>query len=1723
MAFTVRTKNIDSNPPLYDNADNLIISVLFSCMISNAQTKHVRAVQFGLVSPDFIQRNSVVSVTESQFYKNGAPKPGGCNDLRMGTTDRDFVCATCKKDAIECPGHFGHIDFHVPVMNPNQIKTIFKVLRCICFYCSRLLIDSARCPHKNNRKKKVLMHVSNICKHIRTCPYCKGNQPDYVLKVYEITHRFSQPESAFASRDEYQNSIRPLTASSIRDKFASMVDEDILKIGMCPKRSRPEWLIWTCMLVPPPCIRPSVVISAGSQSRGHDFLTIKLQEIVKANRKIGTLLAKNPGANTKLLEEELQSQIAMYLDKDINISRRSRGKNMRGDRRNRRNNVTRSLTGRISGKKGRIRHNICGKRTNLSSRTVITADSTMDIDQLGVPKKIALHQTLPVRVNRINQAAMLRRVRNGSGRLDGALKIETLDGRCINLDYCTQEKRNKLKLPIGTIVHRFLNDGDWVVFNRQPTLHKGSMMGHRIKVVDGLTFLLPVPDTTPFNADFDGDEMNMHVPQDEESKAETQMIGIENNMIDSKIGLPNIACVQDTVIGLYLMCRPGCFVPPETFYSLSMHCRYCEASKIAQPPAILKPKRMYTGYQLASLTIPCGVSVNHSAPGEAAMDDRANNRMLRVVDGEALCGSMTKKVSGRTGGGLVHVVCQDMGKKRGMQMVSDMQRLATRWLCLRGCSVGVTDCRGPDKLNRSCLDMALQKRVCRANRLFSKGKSTRALEIMQGALMACGTVVSKTMSNNNMLGSLVTSGSKGSIVNLAQVMGCVGQQTNTEIQHCDRRTSYRKTNDRLTAMHNGFCQSSFYKGLHPVEFFHHTVSGRSGLIDTAVKTAKIGYVQRRLIKAMEPVKVGYDMRVFKIGRFLQQRFGGNGLSCEKLRAVSVDELTMPINLVVKKHGNVEGRCIVKLRDRINRNRQVFVDHNDTCASGKLWSPLDILTLRKQFVDRDKPFGDTFQSHRKKITALMQRLYSLLGGKYNAAVVEFVLLTGFSFRERKKHNIGAGVYPAIERQVYGSMYNPGESIGTLSACCISQPITQMTLNTFHFAGLDAKCVNQGVPRFNEFMDATKKIKTPFCTARTVAPHSRGLDAILKRETPMQLLQDLVRSVHIRCETLAPVPEDEEKARLVHTMYLTLRAKATAPKSKIMKNKPLPPIPYEPYSVVFELVHNSDLLEVASFLSCKLGGKFNIIPVHPSAQNKHQAKVVVFTLPQKRIKVCPSGCDKNVVFQTVADFCMKLVVRGVEGVKRVYSENGLISFHTTKILPVAAVSVIDPLTCTSNDVHAVLEVLGVEAALITLYTEMQKVIQFDGNCIHWKYVYLLAENILHRGYMCPITRHGMGRKQNGVLIRASFETTKEVFLEGATHALNDPMHGVTPNIIFANRIPSGTGTFDVLALPNTDPKSPPPKEESHAPRCPAPWNYLKNVHRTMLRGFAVSNQPQQPIHPPKLPNLDKVMIVERKNETPTEAPKSNHEASSEGDSPVYRPDSFSDVFGSDSASPYCPYSDSDSPAYCPDGSPKNEEMVSDVESDGSLAPPEVSDYELSDDTSDAESVYKKPRLPPYQRAAEHVPDHNSTIPTETSDTSEVVSDDNVFEPTDHIRIPASPDPSTKRRKKRKRKDFDHIDDLQKKQAKYEKHKKIRSAVETLDLPHLDTQCLSSPDTASSFSSETFRAPAGFFLQSPVYKKNFPNLNPSNAFRGLTVESILQHDTTPTFSLKSPKYKA
>ena len=591
----------------------------------------ITQVGFGLVTSDHVLKRSVVEVTETTLYDGTRPKHNGPNDLRLGTTER-VRCATCMHDMRGCIGHTGHVTLARPQYHIGFTDIVLKVLRSVCFFCSRLLVPPVAAT-ADARPKAVLAMLATRGKACTTCVHCSGYQPAYSRCGASIEMVFPD-DAVFDSEDERAFATRPFTALEAYNIMHHITDTDCEALGMNPTWSRPEHMVMRHFLVPPTCIRPSVTVSDASRSRGQDDLTLKIQDIVKCNTALG---AAQTDADVRKHEELLQLHMALYFDKDNRSQVGNRGRAIH------RTGPCRSLGQRLRGKKGRVRGNLMGKRVDYSARSVIGPDANLDLDEIGVPECITRSQTYPERVTSFNLAYMRRLVVAGPTAVDGADRILLPDGCLVTLSMVAD--RTKLALPVGTVVYRHLRDGDWVVMNRQPSLHKESMMAHRVRRVRGTkTLLLPVLDTTPYNADFDGDEMNLHTPQTDSARAEClEILSVTNNILSPQASRPCISAIQDTLLGSWLLTARDTFIPEHRFMNYSMRVRYGRTGQLPLP-AILKPRRMYTGSQLMSWLLPAQLVVRRGAPGG---DDDA---CIWVHRGELMCGRMHKKTLGTSQG-----------------------------------------------------------------------------------------------------------------------------------------------------------------------------------------------------------------------------------------------------------------------------------------------------------------------------------------------------------------------------------------------------------------------------------------------------------------------------------------------------------------------------------------------------------------------------------------------------------------------------------------------------------------------------------------------------------------------------------------------------------------------------------------------------------------------------------------------------------------------------------------------------------------------------------------------------------------------------------------------------------------------------------------------------------------------------------------------------------------
>ena len=344
-----------------------------------------------------------------------------------------------------------------------------------------------------------------------------------------------------------------------------------------------------------------------------------------------------------------------------------------------------SLQQRIGSKEGRVRYNIQGKRVEQSARSVITGDPNISIAEVGVPMKIAMNLTRPEMVTMYNRERLYKYVQNGADIFPGAKSVVRKDGRMISLKHVNTKQ---IVLYHGDTVNRHLMDGDIILFNRQPTLHRMSMMGHRVRVLPFNTFRLNVTVTRPYNADFDGDEMNAHIPQSYEATAELQEIAsVPMQIIRPRDGTPVIGVVQDALAGAYLATRPNNLFTRREFMNMMMkNRRFQNLPTAAKDPQTGADR--YTGQQIVGSLLP---PINIEMANSSYEADPQDYNKIMIREGLFSQGVVDKGIFNKAGKGIVHTIYNDYGPKEAVDFMDGLQNVVETYLIMKGFSVGISD------------------------------------------------------------------------------------------------------------------------------------------------------------------------------------------------------------------------------------------------------------------------------------------------------------------------------------------------------------------------------------------------------------------------------------------------------------------------------------------------------------------------------------------------------------------------------------------------------------------------------------------------------------------------------------------------------------------------------------------------------------------------------------------------------------------------------------------------------------------------------------------------------------------------------------------------------------------------------------------------------------------------------------------------------------------------
>lgn len=1436
-----------------------------------ARIKHI---QFGIYSNPDVVNQAVLEVSDRNVYDLTTNQDSarvltsnGPMDTRMGISTKVGKCTTCGEGLNECNGHFGHIKLALPAFHVGYLKHIIDVLNCICKDCSRVLLDvperrrhlrTMRRPGMDNLQRTA--HAKKImeeCRKVKNCPYCRAlngtvrKVPGHPLKV--IHNRYdaylrstAKSKKTPLGRREFEQSFETAKAANneVDKNFKKAVDdmhplrtlnlfkkispEDCELLAMIPEDARPEMLIWEYMPVPPVAIRPSVMQEAGATE---DDITNKIGDICHISSIIRAGLQR--GFPLQILMEQwdfLQLQIAMYINSETpGLKQQGLQKTMRG------------FCQRLKGKGGRFRQNLSGKRVDFSGRTVIGPDPNLAVDEVAVPQRVAKNLTYPEKVTKYNMTKMRKLVETGPYVHPGANNIIKLNGRSTALTILARDTTGqKLKdaserLQIGDVVERHLEDGDIVLFNRQPSLHRMSILSHRAKVRPWRTFRLNECACNPYNADFDGDEMNLHLPQTEEARTEaTELMGVKYNLATPKNGTPLIAAIQDFITAAFQLSSKNHFFDRGTFTQI---CNYMFAGNGAYsprdgkyheielpPPTVLKPQALWTGKQVWGVLMrpysnygpsddePLLVNLEarckqFKATKGVADDLNEDDAFLVIRNSEIMCGCFDKATVGDgKKDSVFYVIMRDYGPDYAVQAMNRLAKVSARWLTNNGFSLGISDVTPGDRLNQK-KQALIDKAYAECDVLIKQYKAgtiermpgcdaLTSMENKIGGILsavraAAGDVCFEELSRWNAPLLMAKCGSKGSNINVSQMVASVGQQMIGGARVADgfqHRTLPHFPKAARQPVSKGFVSNSFFSGLTPPEFIFHAMSGREGLVDTAVKTAETGYMSRRLMKSLEDLSKQYDNTVSNSsGTVVQFQYGADDLD-----PVDMEGKAAPVNFVrTFSHAvtitwnnktpsltpeAVREYTLKVLNERRNSKDlrrmkldQVtvldFNDQSDLSLDDKdpereflndvqkfIFKQADKLESTLAFLELPNPPSSTGKNYIHDA-----RKYGLADGiaKISAdALKEFLRLCLTKYKKSK--------------------VQPGHAVGAIGAQSIGEPGTQMTLKTFHFAGVAGMSITQGVPRIKEIINASTTISTPVIACTLSNPEEESAARMVKARVEKTYLKDIITYI-----------ED------VWHPDGTARVSMGISESTIQKLS----LDLQDHDIISGINRHKPLKwgKAGAKVTIKSGKSITVWVSDPKNEKKpatkstktvqkeyfervQQVKTLILDAVIKGFPDCQRAIIKKETSpNSRGKYECQLLVEGY-GFKDCLTTPGIEAYKTK-----------------SNHVMEVNQVLGIEAARATIASEIGEVM--GSMDIDPRHMALLADVMTFKGAVFGITRFGLQKTRDSVLQLASFEKTPDHLFEAAAKGKIDHIDGVSECIIMGQSVKLGTGAMEV----------------------------------------------------------------------------------------------------------------------------------------------------------------------------------------------------------------------------------------------------------------------------------------------------------------------------------------
>ena len=945
-------------------------------------------------------------------------------------------------------------------------------------------------------------------------------------------------------------------------------------------------------------------------------------------------------------------------------------------------------------------------------------------------------------------------------------------------------------------------------------------------------------------------------------------------MISPSGNSPIIGIYQDNLLGSYRFTRPNLKLSPRDAMNLLMMFPRVDVDTLRQ--AIIGDT-ISTFDILSQIISPITLKYKTKL-FEEDEDASISNNVLEIRNGKYVRGQLEKSVLGASTKGIIHRICNDYGNMAAAEFIDDLQNIVTEYMKSSSFSVGISDLIANKKTQDSILQIIAEKKrevhsvIDKVHLgIFENNTSstnmtefeTKVNNILNKATDLSGKEGRKSLSKENRFLMIVNSGSKGSLVNISQMISCLGQQ-NVDGKRIpygfDNRTlpHYCKFDDSPAA--RGFIENSYISGLTAPELFFHAMGGRIGLIDTACKTSSTGYIQRRLIKGLEDGVVGYDMTVRNNkGRIIQFAYGDDGFDSTKVEnqiiplvGMTIEDIYMHFDIIGI---NDENQDLINIYEKgtVGRLRKQRVETIAKCRT----QIEDMLVARKELVEKVFRFKD---DNSVRVPVAFQYIIANIQGQLNLngdSTVDITPLEAFELIGQK-YKVLESLHYAKPTELFRILYNyylspkdllinkrfhrkaliflletivlkykqalvnPGEMVGVIAGQSIGEPTTQLTLNTFHLAGVASKSnVTRGVPRIEEILRLTKNPKNPSLTIflKQIDETDQDKAIIHGKMLEHTKLIDVVKSVQIYFDPIENTTSIEKDRELIEQFYEFEKFmdecidKDEEEEENIQKSKWIIRLEINEETLLDKNITMDDI-------------HFAITNGYPNeiscAYSDYNAGNLVFRIRMNSdvFKKKSGGADpldqsdKIFLLKSFQDNLLQnVVLRGVSGIKNILPrklqnmvvlEDGkyvkkdtwILDTTGSNLLDVLALDFIDSNRTYSNDIKEVFDVLGIEAARQVLYNEFVDVMEFSGVYINYHHLSLLCDRMTSTKDMTSIFRSGILNDDIGPIAKGTFEVHTEVFLDAARHAEFDSMRGVSANVMCGQYGHYGTNAFRLV---------------------------------------------------------------------------------------------------------------------------------------------------------------------------------------------------------------------------------------------------------------------------------------------------------------------------------------